>query len=279
MRTLFRPSSAARAAGLVTPARHGYEHIPSSRPPLTPRGAPLTPVPGSYPAGEPPMIDLELPWSRPPSRLPVAGPSSRPAGRDGAPSSLPPRGVPLTPVPGSYPAPAGEPPMIDLEVPWSRPPSRGPLAGPSSRPGLEGVPSSRPPHTPRGAPSTPAPASGVRLEAPVFAAAPELPEIDLDWPSSVDIPISAPTPQSHDSRAIEATYVDALGGPIGVPRLAVSPAQLTSLPLGREAGFLLSRVDGESTVDDLCDISSLGRLDTLRILFDLLQQGVITVRR
>jgi len=118
-------------------------------------------------------------------------------------------------------------------------------------------------------PSVPRPQQRDR-EAPSSASAPHI---------EIEVPISVPTPRSHGALAIDKTYLDALGGPGGVPRLAVSPSQLTKLPLHHQAGFLLSIVDGESTVDDLIDISGLTRLDTLRILYELVQQGIIAVAR
>ena len=53
--------------------------------------------------------------------------------------------------------------------------------------------------------------------------------------------------------------------------------RVTSLPLEPQAAFVLSRVDGGSSVEDVIDMSGLARLDTLRILYALLEQGVIEV--
>ena len=46
--------------------------------------------------------------------------------------------------------------------------------------------------------------------------------------------------------------------------------------LGR-AGFLLSLVDGISSIEELLDISSMPRLEALRILYGLLDQRVIAL--
>jgi hypothetical protein len=98
-------------------------------------------------------------------------------------------------------------------------------------------------------------------------------------PSSDEIPLSVPSLRTYERRAIDDSYLEALGGERGVPRVALSPGQLTGLPLGAQAGFLLSRIDGESNVEDLIDISGLPRLDTLRLLYELQQQGVISVAK
>jgi hypothetical protein len=47
------------------------------------------------------------------------------------------------------------------------------------------------------------------------------------------------------------------------------------LTLDHRAGFMLSLVDGSSTVDELLDISGMARLETLRILATLLDQRVL----
>ena len=73
------------------------------------------------------------------------------------------------------------------------------------------------------------------------------------------------------------SYLAALGGIAGVPRLAVDPTRVPSLPLGPQVAFVLSRIDGACSVDDVLDMSGFAREETLRILYELLQQGVIEV--
>lgn len=113
------------------------------------------------------------------------------------------------------------------------------------------------------------------------------PRLDLDLggigddlgppPSSLPAAVPSSRGLKRRSSALDQTYLDALGGPFGVPRVVVSPAALTGLSLAREAAFLLSLIDGASTVDDLIDISGMGRLDTLRTLYELLQRRVVSV--
>lgn len=65
-------------------------------------------------------------------------------------------------------------------------------------------------------------------------------------------------------------------GPLDqVVLLGVPGDQLRWLALDHRAGFLLSLVDGVLTIEELLDISGMPRLDALRILFSLLQEGVI----
>ena len=102
---------------------------------------------------------------------------------------------------------------------------------------------------------------------------------DIPGPSATpdEVPISSPSLRAFDQRTLDESYLEAIGGPGSIPRIAVSVADLRRLPLGAPEGFLVSCIDGQCSVDDLIDISGLSRVDTLRILYGLLQQGVISV--
>jgi hypothetical protein len=73
-------------------------------------------------------------------------------------------------------------------------------------------------------------------------------------------------------------YGSRINGPDQVPRIVMSPDQLRWLSLDHRAGFMLSMIDGISTVDDLLDVSGMQRLDALRILCSLMDQKVIELR-
>jgi len=60
-------------------------------------------------------------------------------------------------------------------------------------------------------------------------------------------------------------------------RVAVPNDQIRWLTLDHRAGFLLSLIDGGSTVDQILDISGMTRLDALRIMYQLLDQRVISL--
>jgi hypothetical protein len=85
-------------------------------------------------------------------------------------------------------------------------------------------------------------------------------------------------PPSAGADRLAETYLAALGGSDGCPRLAMAPSLVPSLPLGQRAAFVLSRIDGESSIEDVLDMSGFPREETLGILYDLLLQGVIEVR-
>ena len=57
--------------------------------------------------------------------------------------------------------------------------------------------------------------------------------------------------------------------------ISVPPTEIRWLSLDHRAGFLLSLVDGTSTVDEILDISGMTRLAALRIMFTLAQQNVV----
>lgn len=65
-------------------------------------------------------------------------------------------------------------------------------------------------------------------------------------------------------------------GPLDqVINVAISPEEVQWLALDHRAGFLLSLVDGQSTVDEILDISGMTRLDALKIIFDLTERHVV----
>jgi len=59
--------------------------------------------------------------------------------------------------------------------------------------------------------------------------------------------------------------------------VAVPSDQIRWLTLDHRAGFLLSLIDGGITVDQILDISGMTRLDALRIMYQLLDQRVISL--
>jgi hypothetical protein len=62
-----------------------------------------------------------------------------------------------------------------------------------------------------------------------------------------------------------------------VATVAVPPEQIRWLSLDHRAGFLLSLIDGHSTLEEVLDISGMPRLDALRILFSLIEERVIAL--
>jgi hypothetical protein len=59
------------------------------------------------------------------------------------------------------------------------------------------------------------------------------------------------------------------------PRVLLKPDEIRWLDLDPRAGFLLAQIDGAVTYEDLYDICGLQRLDTVRILAQLVDEKVI----
>jgi hypothetical protein len=70
-------------------------------------------------------------------------------------------------------------------------------------------------------------------------------------------------------------YTSKIGRMDRVAVLALGESQLRWLGLDHRSGFLLSRVDGLSSIDELLDVCGMPRLEALRTLVDLLERGAI----
>jgi hypothetical protein len=81
----------------------------------------------------------------------------------------------------------------------------------------------------------------------------------------------------HCRDVLKQMYLSRLGGLRRVPHISMGREQQRWLSLDHRAGFVLSLVDGTSSIDEILDISGMPELDALRILFELLQQNVIKV--
>jgi hypothetical protein len=80
-------------------------------------------------------------------------------------------------------------------------------------------------------------------------------------------------------RSLADLYQAHVGAGHDVPHLAVEPASLGDHGIDRWAAYLVSRFDGQSSIDELIDLTGFTRLDTLRLLYELLQRGIVRVER
>jgi hypothetical protein len=83
--------------------------------------------------------------------------------------------------------------------------------------------------------------------------------------------------QVRCTEVLSQMYLARLGSLTQLVRVALSGDQIRWLSLDHRAGFLLSLIDGESSIETLLDISGMPRLEALRILFGLLDQRVIAL--
>jgi hypothetical protein len=73
-------------------------------------------------------------------------------------------------------------------------------------------------------------------------------------------------------------YSSKIGRLDRVVLVAMGDSQLRWLGLDHRSGFLLSRIDGLSTVDELLDICGMPRLEGLKTLSELLERGAIRLQ-
>jgi hypothetical protein len=73
-------------------------------------------------------------------------------------------------------------------------------------------------------------------------------------------------------------YESKIGAMESKPRMAIPPDEVIWLNLDPRAGFVLAQIDGEVSFEDLYAICGLKRLDTARILCQLLEEGVVQVK-
>ncbi len=74
-------------------------------------------------------------------------------------------------------------------------------------------------------------------------------------------------------------YESQVGGADDLPVLAVDLDGVASASLDQWSGYVLSCIDGNTTVSELVDICSFPRLDTLRLLYGLVQSGLVRIEK
>ncbi len=72
-------------------------------------------------------------------------------------------------------------------------------------------------------------------------------------------------------------YLSRLGGLAKVLRVAMPPEEIRWLSLDHKAGFLLSCIDGASTIEEVLDVACMQEFEAIRILHDFRELGVIEI--
>jgi hypothetical protein len=81
---------------------------------------------------------------------------------------------------------------------------------------------------------------------------------------------------AETSRArLETRYTTRIGSLEYVFNLAVPAAKVKWLGLDPQAAFLLSLVDGQTTVEQVLDLCQMGKLEALRVFTELLEAKAI----
>lgn len=174
---------------------------------------------------------------------------------------------------------AARTPRLDFEL--EEPPA------PDARPGADGGPGREPPgpvepradggpgREPPGPVKPRAEEMNDRLSLGDYSGALELAEqILADAPGDAEAAACAKTCRG----VLRQMYVARLGPLERVAVVMVPRDQLRWLSIDHKAGFVLSLVDGVSSLEMIIDVSGMPELDTLRILSDLAQQRIIALR-
>lgn len=72
-------------------------------------------------------------------------------------------------------------------------------------------------------------------------------------------------------------YLSHLGRGGDRPRLAVTLDALAEHGIDRWSAYLISRLEDGCTIDDLVDLTGFSRLDTLRVLYEVVQRGIVVI--
>ncbi|MBK7775593.1 MAG: hypothetical protein IPI43_15905 [Sandaracinaceae bacterium] len=78
---------------------------------------------------------------------------------------------------------------------------------------------------------------------------------------------------------LELLYTSQVGPLDATPRVDVPDTDIRWLGLDHRAGFLLSRVDGFTTLEELLDLSGMPRLEALKTVLSLVDAGAIVIPR
>jgi hypothetical protein len=109
---------------------------------------------------------------------------------------------------------------------------------------------------------------------PPSSSAPPAPRIShlASPPTPFAPPVAAPAP---NTLLPDSDPLDELGGMGSVLSLVANSAAIRTLDLDHRAGFLLSLIDGFSTVEDILDLANMPSELTLTLLADLKRRGLL----
>lgn len=79
---------------------------------------------------------------------------------------------------------------------------------------------------------------------------------------------------ARGERTLMAMLESKLGDMRRVPRLKLQPDEIIWLNLDHRAGFVLAQLDGVVSYEDVFAVSGMSRMDTARVLVQLLEEGV-----
>jgi hypothetical protein len=242
VKTTPKTDPSGQSLGPSIPAPHVMTSSPQSVPLLEATPEPAWPKPGLHPRA--------LQVTETPSRQ-ALHPTTLPAG------------VPLKPAtPGPLPQVSGR-----------RPPSVPP--SPPSEDPLDLIDSGKIPRPPSGGDTTPEgmlhTARGLLAFADHSGALGVLDKLLTRWPDNAE----AQQLRLSCENTLLGMFESKLGDLSRRPALKLRPDEVIWLNLDHRAGFVLAQIDGSVSLEDLFALSGMSRLDTARILAQLLEERVI----
>jgi len=82
--------------------------------------------------------------------------------------------------------------------------------------------------------------------------------------------------ESVRSRLVKR-YRDRMGALDGVPRLSLGLSDVMKFNLPAHAGFMLSLIDGDTSLGDIVSLSGMDSFEALRVLNDLIEAGIVSL--
>lgn len=82
--------------------------------------------------------------------------------------------------------------------------------------------------------------------------------------------------RERSERTLLAMFESKLGNMNAKPRVLLKDDEIIWLNLDHRAGFVLAQIDGSVSFDDIFAVSGMSRLDTARIIAQLIEEGVIS---
>lgn len=79
-------------------------------------------------------------------------------------------------------------------------------------------------------------------------------------------------------RELEREQHDRIGSLSRIPVLGIPMNELSQLQLDHRAGFIISQMDGFLSFEDIIDMSAMSRLETMSVLADLCDRGLVLIR-
>jgi hypothetical protein len=81
--------------------------------------------------------------------------------------------------------------------------------------------------------------------------------------------------RDRSEQTLQTLFESKLGAMERRPRVVLKDDEIIWLNLDHRAGFVLAQIDGTVSFEDLFAVSGMSRLDTARILAQLIDEGVI----